>query len=67
MLLASIWIGFKDPITVGSVIIKGFPIGVVAALLLAMHDKFQIDRKLEYVIILIFGVLSVFLPTGAML
>ena len=38
------------------------PIGLVMGLVFATHDHFQIDRKIEYAILLIAAALSAYVP-----
>lgn len=43
------------------------PVGLVLGILLASHEHFQIDRKVEYAILLIATVLSFIAPIGFVL
>lgn len=40
------------------------PVGLIIGLLFATHEHFQIDRKIEYVILLFATFLSFWLPIG---
>lgn len=40
------------------------PVGLVLGLLFASHEHFQIDRKIEYAILLIAAILSLVAPIG---
>ncbi len=40
------------------------PIGLVIGILFASHDHFQIDRKMEYLILIVATFVSYFLPMG---
>jgi hypothetical protein len=40
------------------------PIGLLLGLILASHEHFQIDRKIEYAILLIASFISFWLPLG---
>lgn len=64
ILLGVFWIKFHAPISLGPFIFNGFPIGLFIGLYLASRDRFQIDRKIEYAILIIFTLLSYFLPVG---
>ncbi len=64
IVLGSFWIRFASPIELGSLSFSAFPVGLIIGLLLATHDKLQIDRKIEYVILIVFAVISFFWPTG---
>ena len=43
------------------------PVGLVFGVLLASHEHFQIDRKIEYAILLIATILSFIAPIGFVL
>ena len=43
------------------------PLGLVLGVAFASHDHFQIDRKLEYVVLLFAAVISFTLPVGFVL
>lgn len=43
------------------------PIGLLIGLLLASHEHFQIDRKVEYVVLLFATILSFIAPIGFVL
>jgi ABC-type dipeptide/oligopeptide/nickel transport system permease component len=43
------------------------PVGLVFGVLLAQHDHFQIDRKIEYAVLLIATIVSFFAPVGFVL
>lgn len=60
LLLSSLWVRleFSD----GSVI--PLPVGAVIAVIYALHDHFQIDRKIELALILVGMFISFWLPIG---
>ena len=64
VLLGSFWLRFASPISVGYVTFNGFPLGLLLGLLFASHDHFQIDRKIEYAILIIVTIITFFLPAG---
>jgi hypothetical protein len=64
VVLGSLWLKFAQPLAIGGFNVRGLPIGLVIGLIFASHDHFQVDRKLEYVILIVMTVLSFFLPTG---
>ena len=64
VLLGSFWLRFADPITIGYVTLNGFPLGLLLGLLFASHDHFQIDRKIEYAILVLVTIITFFLPAG---
>ena len=40
------------------------PVGLLIGLLFAMHEHFQIDRKVEYALLLLATIMSFYLPMG---
>lgn len=64
ILAGSFWLRFSEPLQIGDWIIGAVPIGLVIGLIFAHHDHFQLDRKVEYAVLLIATILSFFLPTG---
>jgi len=64
VLLGSFWLRFASPVTVGYITLNGFPLGLFLGLLFASHDNFQIDRKIEYAILVIVTIVTFFLPAG---
>jgi len=67
VVLAAIWLRFPEPVSFGSLTLYAFPVGFFVGLLFASHDHFRVDRKIEYVVLIIATILSVFLPTGIFL
>lgn len=63
MILASLWlrIEYKN----GTIL--PLPVGAVVAVFYALHDHFQIDRKIELAIILVSMFISFWLPVGIFL
>lgn len=43
------------------------PVGLLFGIFLAMHEHFQIDRKIEYAILLVAAILSFIAPIGFVL
>lgn len=43
------------------------PVGLVFGVLLASHEHFQIDRKIEYAVLLVATILSFIAPVGFVL
>jgi hypothetical protein len=64
VLLGSFWLRFASPLEIGYVTLNGFPLGLLLGLLFASHDHFQIDRKIEYAILVIVTIITFFLPAG---
>jgi len=67
LVLGSLWIKFPAPFFIGDFGVNGFPLGLCIGIIFATHDHFQIDRKIEYLILLIATIASMFLPTGILL
>ena len=64
VLLGSFWLRFASPLQIGYVTLSGFPLGLLLGLLFASHDHFQIDRKIEYAILVLVTIITFFLPAG---
>jgi hypothetical protein len=67
VILGSFWLRFANPWTISYVTLNGFPIGLLLGLLFASHDHFQIDRKIEYAVLIIVTIITFFLPAGIVL
>ncbi len=62
-LLSTFWLRLIN-INLGSFQDISLPLGLVLGLFFASHEQFQIDRKIEYAILLAGTVLSFYLPVG---
>lgn len=60
VLLGSMWIKFSSGNTVGIAV----PIGLIVGLIFASHEHFQIDRKIEYAVLIIAMLFGYFAPYG---
>ena len=60
LIVGSVWVKISRP-TGGQVPI---PIGFIVGVLFAMHEKFRIDRKIEYAMLLIAMLIGFWLPIG---
>lgn len=67
IVLGSFWLKFGTPLRIGDFLIYGVPIGLVIGLLFASHEHFQIDRKIEYAILVLMTIVTFFLPAGIVL
>ena len=68
VLLGALWLRFSEPLQLGGYLtLNAFPIGLILGLLFATHDHFQIDRKIEYAILIIMTIITFFLPAGIIL
>jgi hypothetical protein len=64
VLLGMFWLRLNSPISIFGLNIGALPIGLVIGLLIASHDRFQIDRKIEYAVLVVIAIISLFLPIG---
>jgi hypothetical protein len=64
VVLGSLWLKFAEPIFVGGFVINALPVGLALGIIFASHDHFQVDRKIEYAILILMTVISYFLPAG---
>lgn len=60
LLLGSIWIKASN----GDSIDIGVPVGLIVGLAFTLHEHFQIDRKIEYAILLVAMLFGYFAPYG---
>lgn len=67
VMAGSLWLRLATPIQIGDFAINALPVGAVVGILFASHEHFQLDRKIEYAVLLIATVASFFLPTGIIL
>jgi hypothetical protein len=67
LIVGSVWIRLDAPIEVFNFTLTALPVGLVVGLLFASHDHFQIDRKIEYAVLVLVTIASYFLPTGIIL
>ncbi|HEX6258072.1 MAG TPA: hypothetical protein VFZ48_01175 [Candidatus Saccharimonadales bacterium] len=67
ILAGTLWIKFQDPMVILGLTLNGLPLGLLLGVLFASHDHFQMDRKIEYAVLLIVTILSYFLPAGIVL
>jgi len=64
VVLGSLWLKFNQPLILGDFAVHGFPLGLFLGLLFASHDHFQVDRKIEYAVLIIVTILCFFVPAG---
>jgi hypothetical protein len=63
LILGTFWLRLTN-VTIGPFTNISLPVGLLAGLLFAAHEHFQIDRKMEYAFLLIATVMSFYLPMG---
>lgn len=64
VVLGTLWIKFQTPLEIGGILLSGIPLGLFIGLMFASHDHFQVDRKIEYAILIVMTIVSFFLPAG---
>ena len=64
VVLGTMWLKFQAPLFIGDIPFHGLPLGLVLGLMFASHDHFQVDRKIEYAILIVMTIVSYFLPAG---
>lgn len=67
IILGSLWIKFAHPLQLGGFVLNGAPLGLAVGVVFASHDHFQVDRKIEYVILLLMMIVTYFLPAGVVI
>lgn len=60
LLLGSMWV----KVSAGADLTIPIPIGLVIGLIFTMHEHFQIDRKIEYAVMLVAMLFGYFAPYG---
>lgn len=67
VIAGTFWLKLQPPIDFFSIPVSGVPMGLFLGLIFASHDHFQIDRKIEYAVLIIVTIVSYFLPAGIVL
>ena len=67
VVLGSVWLKFSSPLIIGGVVLNGLPLGLMLGVIFASHDHFQVDRKIEYAVLLVVTILSYFAPSGILI
>lgn len=67
VVLGSFWLKFAAPIEVGMIVINALPVGLLLGIIFASHDHFQVDRKIEYAVLVIVTIVSYFAPSGILI
>ncbi len=62
-LLGTFWVRLTD-VNIGPFQHLSVPVGLFVGLLFASHEHFQIDRKIEFAILLLATFISFYLPVG---
>lgn len=64
VIAGSFWLKLSSPLVLAGFSFNALPIGFFVGLLFASHDHFQIDRKVEYAVLVVVAIVSYFLPAG---
>lgn len=65
LVLATLWLKFQHPITLGPFQFSGIPIGMLFGFLIVHRfEKYQFDRKIWYLVLVLVAVVTYFLPAG---
>ena len=67
VVLGSLWLKFATPLELGGFVFNGLPLGLALGIVFASHDHFQVDRKIEYAILIVMTILSYFIPAGILI
>ena len=62
-ILGTFWVRLVN-INVGSLTHLSLPIGLILGIVFASHEHFQIDRKIEFAVLLAATFISFYLPVG---
>ncbi len=60
MILGSLWLKISQ----NNGLSLPIPVGLIVGILFAFHDHFQIDRKIEYAVLLVAMLIGYFAPFG---
>jgi hypothetical protein len=60
LLLGSLWLKLSN----GTSVSVGLPVGLIIGLIFTSHEHFQIDRKIEYAVLLAAMLFGYFAPYG---
>ncbi|HET8884416.1 MAG TPA: hypothetical protein VFM68_03015 [Candidatus Saccharimonadales bacterium] len=65
VLLGTLWLRFAEPVFWLGVPLTGIPIGLFIGLLLVRQfEKYQLDRKIWYAILIVVTIICYFVPAG---
>ena len=68
VVLAALWLRLKQPIELGVVAIQALPVGLIVGLLLVVSvEKYQFNRKIWYVTLILMAIVTSFTPVGIMI
>ena len=65
IVLGTLWLKFQHPLTLGGLQFNGLPVGMLFGLLIvSKFEKYQSDRKIWYLVLVLVTIISYFLPAG---
>ena len=68
VVLSALWIRLKNPIEIGIFSVQAVPAGLLITLLLVLKiEKYQFNRKIWYVTLILMAILTSFTPVGVMI
>ncbi len=68
VVLAALWLRLKQPIELGVIVIQALPLGLIIGLLLVvLVEKYQLNRKIWYVTLILMAIVTSFAPVGIMI
>lgn len=68
VVLGALWVRLQQPIDLGPLVVQAMPLGLVLGLLLVVRlEKYQFNRKLWYVTLILMAILTSFTPVGVMI
>ena len=68
VVLSTLWLRLSHPLEIGAISISGIPIGLLFALLLVVRiEKYQFNRKIWYVTLIMMAILTSFTPVGVLI
>lgn len=68
VVLSTLWLRLSHPLEIGAISISGIPLGLLIALLLVVRiEKYQFNRKIWYVTLIMMAILTSFTPVGVLI
>lgn len=68
VVLSALWIRLQHPLAIGPLLIEAMPLGLVVGLLIMLKiEKYQFNRKIWYVTMLLMAILTSFTPVAIIL
>lgn len=68
VVLSALWIRLKNPFEIGIFSVQAVPAGLLIALLLVLKiEKYQFNRKIWYVTLILMAILTSFTPVGVII